>query len=84
VEDDVSRNPDTDAGPGQQISRSMAAIKQLKAQIERLRKDNEVLKGATVLFARELGPATGDHGPLPTAANMSFASRGGERARGER
>jgi transposase len=31
-------------------------IKQLKAQIKRLRKDNNILKAATVLFARELDP----------------------------
>jgi transposase len=70
----------TEAGPGQQISRELARwwlaqansndgartgtisaeraeIKQLNAEISRLRKDNEILKAATVLFAKELDPS---------------------------
>jgi transposase-like protein len=53
------------AGAGQQqrrartatISAERAEIKQLNAEISRLRKDNEILKAATVLFAKELDPS---------------------------
>ena len=35
---------------------AQAEINQLKAEIKRLRDENETLKAATVLFARELDP----------------------------
>jgi transposase-like protein len=38
-------------------SAQQAEIKRLKAEINRLREDNEILKGATVLFAKELDPS---------------------------
>ena len=39
-----------------------AEINQLKAEIERLRDDNETLKAAMILFAGNSTPATTDHG----------------------
>jgi transposase len=48
-------NINADAWPGM-TSAEQAEIKLLKAQIKRLRKDNNILKAATVLFARELDP----------------------------
>jgi transposase-like protein len=48
---------DVNAGarPGA-TSADQAEIKQLKAEIKRLREDNEILKAATVFFAGELDP----------------------------
>jgi len=48
---------DVNAGvrPGSTTS-EQAEIKQLKAEVRRLREDNEILKAATVFFAGELDP----------------------------
>ena len=45
-----------DAPPPELASAEQAEIEQLKAQIQRLREDNEILKAATVLFAGKLDP----------------------------
>ena len=49
------------ARPGT-IPAEQAEITQLKAEIKRLRDDNDTLKAATVLFARDSIPATVDRG----------------------
>jgi transposase len=48
---------DVDAGhrPGS-TSDEQAEIKRLKAEVRKLREDNEILKAATVFFAGELDP----------------------------
>jgi transposase-like protein len=46
-------NAGTQAGTS---SLEQAEITQLQAEINRLRGDNEILKAATILFARELDP----------------------------
>jgi transposase-like protein len=48
---------DVDAGerPGVTSSES-AEIKRLKAEVRRLREDNEILKAASIFFAGELDP----------------------------
>ncbi len=43
-------------GRAERISAEQPEIVQLRAEIKRLREDNEVLKAATVLFAGELDP----------------------------
>ena len=42
-----------------------AEINQLKAEVKRLRDDNETLKAAIILFAGNSTPATTDHGASP-------------------
>jgi transposase-like protein len=43
-------------------SDAQAEIKRLRAEVKKLREDNEILKSTTVFFAGELDPATADHG----------------------
>jgi transposase len=51
----VQADVNAGARPGS-TSSEQAEIKQLKAEVRRLREDNEILKAATVFFAGELDP----------------------------
>jgi transposase len=51
----VQADVNAGARPGSSSS-EQAEIKQLKAEVRRLREDNEILKAATVFFAGELDP----------------------------
>jgi transposase-like protein len=51
----VQADVNAGARPGV-TSAEQAEVKQLKAEIKRLREDNEILRAATVFFAGELDP----------------------------
>jgi transposase-like protein len=51
----VQADVNAGARPGA-TSEDQAEIKRLKAEVKRLREDNEILKSATVFFAGELDP----------------------------
>ena len=51
----VQADVNAGARPGSSSSEQVE-IKQLKAEVRRLREDNEILKAATVFFAGELDP----------------------------
>ena len=53
---------EVEAGRPGSTTAEQAEITQLKAKNKRLRDENEILKAAIILFARELDPATTDHG----------------------
>lgn len=51
----IQSDVNTGARPGV-TSDDQAEIKRLKAEVKKLREDNEILKSATVFFAGELDP----------------------------